>query len=61
MGASLAEGYLEDHGVICPWHAWKFCVRDGAWLDNPRSSIKTETYSVRVEGDDIQISLPGMT
>jgi nitrite reductase (NADH) small subunit/3-phenylpropionate/trans-cinnamate dioxygenase ferredoxin subunit len=61
MGASLAEGYLEDHGVICPWHAWKFCIHDGAWLDNPRSNIKTETYSVRVEGDDIQIFLPDMT
>ena len=58
MGASLAEGYLDGAGVICPWHAWKFCVESGAWLDNPKSSVKTETFEVRVQGDEIQILLP---
>lgn len=58
MGASLASGYLEGCNVICPWHAWKFCVKDGLWMDNPKSKIKTQTYAVRVIGDDVQVEVP---
>lgn len=58
MGASLASGYLDGNDVICPWHAWKFCVKDGLWMDNPRSKIKTETYAVRVIGNEVQVEIP---
>ena len=58
MGASLAEGYVEDGAVYCPWHAWRFCVKDGTWLDNPKSSVKTDAYDVRLNGDEIQVRLP---
>lgn len=58
MGASLAGGYVEEGLVSCPWHAWRFCVKDGTWADNPRSQIKTDCYPVRVVGDEIQIQLP---
>jgi nitrite reductase (NADH) small subunit/3-phenylpropionate/trans-cinnamate dioxygenase ferredoxin subunit len=58
MGASLASGYLEGCDVICPWHAWKFSIKDGLWMDNPRSKIKTQTYAVRVVGDDVQVEIP---
>ncbi len=54
MGASLGSGYLDDEGnVSCPWHAWRFCVRDGKWADNPRLSV--DTFEVRVVGDEIQV------
>ncbi len=56
MGASLAEGYLEDGVVACPWHAWRFCVHDGTWCDNRR--IQIDHYEVRVQGDEIQIRVP---
>ena len=56
MGASLASGYVEDHAVSCPWHAWRFSVKDGTWLDNPR--IKTECYMVRVEAGMIEVQIP---
>lgn len=56
MGASLAGGYVENHAVSCPWHAWRFSVRDGKWLDNPR--VCTDSYEVRVDGDNIQVRLP---
>ena len=47
MGASLGGGYLDDEGVVtCPWHAWRFCVRDGKWADNPRLAV--DTFDVRV-------------
>jgi len=55
MGASLAEGYVEDGIVTCPWHAWRFRLQDGAWADNPR--LKIGCYAVRVVGDEIQIAL----
>jgi nitrite reductase (NADH) small subunit/3-phenylpropionate/trans-cinnamate dioxygenase ferredoxin subunit len=58
MGASLASGYVEGTAVTCPWHAWRFCVKDGTWLDNPSSKVKTDCYPVRVEGDEIQVQVP---
>lgn len=58
MGASLASGYVEDGAVTCPWHAWRFCVKDGAWLDSPQSKVKTDCFEVSVDGDDIRVKLP---
>jgi len=56
MGASLAEGYVEEGVVTCPWHAWRFRLADGTWCDNPR--IKTDSFEVRVVGDEIQVLCP---
>lgn len=58
MGASLAGGYVENGSVTCPWHAWRFCVREGTWLDNPKAKLRTDCYPVRVVGDEIQVQLP---
>ena len=58
MGASLASGYLEGADVICPWHGWKFCVKDGLWMDNPRSKTRADSYAVRVVGNEIQVEVP---
>ena len=55
MGASLVDGYIEAGAVYCPWHAWKFNICDGTWMDNPRAKIRLETFEVRVEGDEIQV------
>ena len=56
MGASLASGHLEEGVVTCPWHAWRFDVRDGKWCDNP--TIKIDHFEVRVAGDEIQVKVP---
>jgi len=58
MGASLAEGHLEGDAVLCPWHAWSFCIKDGAWLDNPRSKIRADCYAVRVVDGAVQVLVP---
>ncbi len=55
MGASLSAGYLDGTEITCPWHAWRYCITDGLWLDNPKSNIRTETFAVRVVGDEIQV------
>ena len=56
MGASLAGGHVEDGLVACPWHAWRFCLKDGGWVDNPK--IKVDAFPVRVMGDEIQVGPP---
>jgi nitrite reductase (NADH) small subunit/3-phenylpropionate/trans-cinnamate dioxygenase ferredoxin subunit len=53
MGASLAEGYVEDDTVTCPWHAWRFCIKDGSWEDNPR--VKVDCFEIKVEGDEVLV------
>jgi nitrite reductase (NADH) small subunit/3-phenylpropionate/trans-cinnamate dioxygenase ferredoxin subunit len=55
MGASLAEGEVEQGVVTCPWHGWRFRLADGAWADSPR--VKTGCYPVRVVGDEIQVGI----
>jgi nitrite reductase (NADH) small subunit/3-phenylpropionate/trans-cinnamate dioxygenase ferredoxin subunit len=55
MGASLSDGYVENGVVTCPWHAWRFRLADGAWADCPR--LKIGSYTVRIEGDQIQVQL----
>jgi nitrite reductase (NADH) small subunit/3-phenylpropionate/trans-cinnamate dioxygenase ferredoxin subunit len=58
MGASLSSGPVEGTAVMCPWHAWRFCLRDGSWLDAPKSKVRTETYEVRIVEGDIQVLVP---
>ena len=55
MGASLAGGWIENGTVACPWHAWRFSLKDGCWLDNPK--IKADIFEVFVVGDEIQIEM----
>ena len=55
MGASLSTGFLEASEVTCPWHAWRFDTRTGAWCDNP--TLKVDTFEVKVEGEEIQVKV----
>jgi nitrite reductase (NADH) small subunit/3-phenylpropionate/trans-cinnamate dioxygenase ferredoxin subunit len=56
MGASLAGGYMDKGIVTCPWHAWRFCIHDGRWCDNPK--VKIGSYECRVVNDEIQVRVP---
>jgi nitrite reductase (NADH) small subunit/3-phenylpropionate/trans-cinnamate dioxygenase ferredoxin subunit len=55
MGASLAGGEVASGVVTCPWHAWRFRVTDGTWVNNPK--LKIGCYPVRVEGNEIQVQV----
>ncbi|WP_437226962.1 Rieske (2Fe-2S) protein [Planctomicrobium sp. SH661] len=57
MGASLGAGWVENGAVMCPWHAWRFCIRDGSWLDNPKSPLRAGSYPVEIRGDDICVAV----
>ncbi len=51
-GAPMAEGYLTDNMVECPWHASVFDMKTGKRREGPaREDLKA--YEVLVEGDDI--------
>lgn len=56
MGASLGSGPVRGGEVVCPWHAWRFRVCDGAWSDNPR--LKVDVFEVRVVDDRIEVRVP---
>lgn len=59
MGASLSDGHVAEDGcVMCPWHAWSFSIKDGTWMDNRKSGIKTQTYEVRVQDGHVQVLVP---
>jgi NAD(P)H-dependent nitrite reductase small subunit len=54
-GGPLAEGSVSGTTVSCPWHGWEYDVTSGACQMDP--SIKVDTFSVKVEGGDILLSL----
>jgi len=57
MGASLATGHFDSKTmtVACPWHGWRFDVRDGTWCDNRR--IKTDAFPIRVVDGEIEVGI----
>lgn len=57
MGASLATGYVCDGVVTCPWHAWRFRIEDGCWVDAPGSGTKVQTYTTKIEADDVLLDV----
>jgi len=61
MGASLASGHVQNGGVTCPRHGWRFSVQDGTWLDNPCAKLAIDHFPVRVAGNDIQVQVPAGT
>ena len=52
-GGPLAEGYLEEGVVTCPWHAWTYDVKTGACQSVP--DVKQKCFKVKVEGEDILV------
>ncbi len=57
MGASLGVGDVIDGCVRCDRHLWTFNLADGSCPDAPQ--LKAETFDVRVEGEEVQVMLPG--
>lgn len=55
-GASLDEGEVEGKVVVCPWHGAEFDMATGEAL-TPPAQDSIDSYRVRVEGEDIQISM----
>jgi NADPH-dependent 2,4-dienoyl-CoA reductase/sulfur reductase-like enzyme/nitrite reductase/ring-hydroxylating ferredoxin subunit len=56
-GAPLDEGVLSGHTLICPWHHACFDVRSAARIQPPALNDLPH-YTVRVEGDQVIVTLP---
>lgn len=56
-GASLSHGILEGDVVRCRIHHWRFCVRNGIYLDERKPSCNVRNYPIRLIGDQVQIDL----
>ena len=56
-GAPLADGALSGKQVICPWHHACFDVTTGDHLEPPGLNA-LQRFEVRVDGDDIFVTLP---
>jgi len=53
MGASLADGKIEDGKIVCPWHGWAYDVETGQSAARPWAC--TTVYEVKIEGDDVLV------
>jgi NAD(P)H-dependent nitrite reductase small subunit len=56
-GGPLAEGFVDQRNltVQCPWHGWVYSLFSGVSPVDPMA--KVETFEVKVEGEDVMISL----
>ena len=54
-GGPLGEGSLSGTAVTCPWHGWEYDVRTGACTMD--ASITVQRFDVKVEGDDLLVSV----
>jgi nitrite reductase/ring-hydroxylating ferredoxin subunit/uncharacterized membrane protein len=53
-GGPLDEGTLTSDIVECPWHASRFCMRDGRVLTGP-ATVNAPRYDVRVRHGLVEI------
>jgi|SRR5689334_2230147 nitrite reductase/ring-hydroxylating ferredoxin subunit len=54
-GGPLGEGELEGCIVTCPWHGWKYDVRNGEMTMNPAARVKC--YPTRIDAGDVQVGV----
>ena len=52
----LADGLLDGNAIECPRHGARFDVTTGTVLCLP-AAIPIRSYPVRVDGDDVKVSL----
>lgn len=48
--APMSDGYADGYYLICPWHGWRYDVRDGS-TDHPDADVRT--YPVTVTGGEV--------
>ncbi len=54
VGGPLAQGFLNDHIVTCPWHGSQFDVSTGEVKRGPAATPEP-VYQVKVEGTNILV------
>ncbi|RPI29495.1 MAG: nitrite reductase small subunit NirD [Acidobacteria bacterium] len=54
-GGPLGEGFISGSEVTCPWHAWSFDIKTGAYTFDPELAV--QTFEVRIQNGEIQVAL----
>jgi len=55
VGGPLAEGFVEDGVVTCPWHEWRYRLVDGARIGP--GDLAVRTYEVRIEAGEVWVTV----
>jgi len=50
----LAEGWIENGEIVCPWHGWSFNPETGVCTN---ASGAVEAYPVKLRGKDVLIAV----
>ena len=54
QGGPLSEGQVRGEFVMCPWHGWRYDVRDGT-TDHPDADVRV--YPVAVKAGEVFITI----
>ena len=58
MGASLADGRVEQGAVVCHWHGWRFDLKSGQGDRRKETGFCAKVYEVKVDGGDVYLRRP---
>jgi nitrite reductase/ring-hydroxylating ferredoxin subunit/uncharacterized membrane protein len=56
-GGPLSDGSLEGDGIVCPWHASRFRLSDGAVEHGP-AFVEQPAYRARINGEQVEVQGP---
>lgn len=51
----LSEGFADGFHLMCPWHGWRYDVRDGT-TDHPNADVST--FPTTLRDDVVYVSVP---
>ena len=58
-GGPLNEGSIDEEScqVTCTWHGWGYDLATGKCVTHPRQDVFTNSYPVKVQGDEIFVEV----
>lgn len=58
-GGPLADGWVVDGCVVCPWHGWVYDLTSGERVVGARTAGHLRTYPVTVDADGrVRVEIP---
>ena len=54
-GGPLAEGFIEEGKIVCPWHAWSFDPATGEATHFPQA--KVQVYELSCEDKEVFVKV----
>jgi nitrite reductase/ring-hydroxylating ferredoxin subunit/uncharacterized membrane protein len=58
LGGPLAEGHVEDGGIVCPWHGSRFALADGHVMNGP-ATFPAPCLETRVRNGQVEVRASG--